>query len=138
MPRSGTGSGGSSAIPGRTEPPTGIRLPPEPFSHLDCLGSTASTHFIGGAEDNFSDQAKILFRTSCRNPVQRCPEAVQSLRRNDPSAVSICVTDSSDFEAPRTSPSPPAGTILATKKSAARGLPLAAIGIDFNRILLSA
>jgi hypothetical protein len=35
-----------------------------------------------------------------------------------------------------TRPAPPESALQ--KKSAARGLPLAAIGIDFNRILLSA
>jgi hypothetical protein len=105
-----------------------------------CLGSTASTHFIGEAEDNFSDQAKILIRTLCGNSASYvldlssgCLETFHplfefgSLLRPVLSHASRCGRAGHfgrlSFE---------------HKKIGGKRIPLAAIGIDFNRILLSA
>jgi hypothetical protein len=107
-----------------------------------CLGSTASINFIGGAKNNFSDQRKILFRTLWSESAQLCPEAVQSPPRNASFDVWICFTLLSGFGSCIARGHGPPGAHhqlkFVHKKIGGKRMPLAAIGIDFNRILLSA
>jgi hypothetical protein len=110
-------------------------------------GSAASTLFIGVRGNNFSYKVKILFRTLCRRLIQCCAEADQPLTRNRAPGDSICFNDRPDTRhscrcnrprrfqllAALTAPS-----LFAHKKIGGKRMPLAATGIDFNRILLSA
>jgi hypothetical protein len=110
------------ALPERRCSPPGLPLVPVELS--------ASTHFIGRPRNNFSHKSLHLLGTVCRASLHPCPACGQPLSQMRSAAVQIrCSNCPNALQTPvQLRYRQPA----IAKKSAARGSPLAATGLELS------